>query len=68
MHGIDQSIRLLLGIVLIYIGFVDVSIIGDRFFSYLIGGFGILNLVSGAFGVCPVYMLAGIQTRKPTSG
>lgn len=64
MGKLDQLFRVTLGIVLIYIGFVDQSIIGDPLFAYAVGAFGVINLGSGFIRVCPIYLLAGINTDK----
>jgi hypothetical protein len=67
MHPIDQVLRIFLGIVLIYIGFFNGELISDALFSTLLGGFGVINLISGMMAVCPVYLMAGINTSRKVS-
>jgi hypothetical protein len=67
MHPIDQILRILLGIALIYIGFFNGDMISDTLFRTLLGGFGVINLVSGLMAVCPVYLMAGISTSRKIS-
>jgi hypothetical protein len=64
MHVVDQIIRLVLGVGLIYFGFFDHNVISDPFFGYIVGIFGVINLGSGLVAVCPVYSMAGIRTHK----
>ena len=64
MHYIDQAIRVILGIALVYYGFFDRSLVSDPLFGTLLGIFGVINLISAGMAMCPVYMLAGISTYK----
>ena len=64
MHRLDQVFRLILGSALIYYGFIDNSLVSDPLYGVLLGVFGIINIVSGIWGFCPVYLLAGIRTYK----
>jgi cyanate permease len=67
MHPIDQMVRILLGIALIYIGFFNREVVTDPLLGILLGGFGLINLVSGLIATCPIYAIAGISTlRKAT--
>ena len=60
---VDRIIRLFAGIVLVYIGFFENNIIPDQFFAYLVGGFGIVNIVSAALSWCPLYQLINLDTN-----
>lgn len=60
----DQILRIGIGLVLIWVGFIDDSLIGDRIIAALIGIFGVLNLLAAVVRVCPVYTVAGINTDK----
>ncbi|WP_455210446.1 YgaP-like transmembrane domain, partial [Kaarinaea lacus] len=42
MHPIDQVLRVLLGIVLIYIGFFNREMISDALLGSLLGAFGVV--------------------------
>lgn len=64
MHPFDQVLRILLGLIMVYIGFVNQSLLDDSFFNMLLGGFGLLNLCSGFASFCPVYWMAGISSFK----
>lgn len=61
----DQILRIGIGAVLIWAGFVDTSLIGDRLIAALVGVFGLLNLIAALIRVCPVYTVAGIDTNNP---
>lgn len=64
MNRIDQVLRLLLGIAMVYFGFFDRSLVSDAVYGMLLGLFGVLNLGSALARICPVYTLAGIATLK----
>lgn len=64
MHLVDRILRAGLGAVLIYIGFIDGTLIANQLVAMLIGIFGVVNLISSAAGHCPVYRLAGFRTDK----
>lgn len=62
LHNIDIAIRLILGIALIYIGFIDTSIVANGIIRILLGVFGIVNIIAALMRHCPVYNLAGLST------
>lgn len=64
MHNIDRAIRVVIGLVLIWLGFVDQALISNQLISWAIGLFGFVNLVSAAAAFCPVYFAAGFSTRR----
>ena len=55
--SIERGIRSIVGLLLIYLGFINTGIIPDALFSFLIGLFGVANLSSGLLGWCPMYQL-----------
>ncbi|MDR9435953.1 MAG: DUF2892 domain-containing protein [Thiohalophilus sp.] len=57
IRPIERGIRSLVGLLLIYLGFIDTSMIPDALFSFLVGMFGVANLTSGLLGWCPMYHL-----------
>jgi len=59
---LDRSLRVIMGIVLIYFGFINTGFISQVLLATLIGIFGIINILVAVIGVCPVYALAGIST------
>lgn len=64
MCGLDRSVRVVLSLLLIYVGFINTQFISNEIINYLIGGFGVLNLVSAMAGFCPVYFMAHISTNR----
>ncbi len=64
LHNIDIAIRILIGITLIYFGFVDISYISNDMTRWLLGVFGIVNFLAAALRSCPIYALAGINTYQ----
>lgn len=60
----DRIVRLTLGIVCVYVGFIDTSLISNQIASVLIGLFGAINLYAFTVSSCPVYALAGLSTIK----
>lgn len=62
LGSIDRLIRLIMSSVLIYIGFFATELIGDTIINMALGGFGLFNLCSVGVGICPVYILAGLNT------
>lgn len=53
-HSIDRAVRILLGLVLLSLVFVGPQT--------LIGLVGLVPLVTGIAGTCPIYSLLGIRT------
>lgn len=64
MHTIDRAIRVVLGLLLVWIGFIDQGMISNQLIAWAIGLFGIVNLVSAAAAFCPIYFMAGFSTRR----
>lgn len=62
---LDQVLRLGIGAALVYVGFIDTTLIGDSVIAGMFGAFGVLNMVVATIAWCPVYQLAGISTRPP---
>ena len=60
---LDQLLRSGIALFLVYIGFIDTSLLGDNVTATLVGIFGVLNMIAAVLGWCPVYQLAGINTR-----
>lgn len=59
---LDRALRTIIGVVMIYFGFINTGLIGQVILAVLIGIFGIINILVAVTGVCPVYTLAGINT------
>lgn len=61
---LDRLIRGSIGICVTAFAIFNGNIIEDLFIEFLLGIFGVLNLISLVFGWCPVYQLAGISTKN----
>jgi hypothetical protein len=64
LHSIDIVVRTLLGIALVYIGFIDTTLITNNVLRLLIGAFGAINIVAAVMRHCPVYGMAGISSYR----
>lgn len=61
---IDRVARLLVGVAFIYLGFVNTDLITNEVIRYVMGGFGVINVISSIMGFCPLYSVANIDTRS----
>ena len=68
MGMIDRAIRTIVGLLLIYIGFVNIEFVVSDLLRYILGGIGILNIISAVMGICPFYIFANINTCHKASG
>jgi len=59
---LDQLLRLGISLVLIYIGFIDRSIIDDTLSSNILGIIGVINMIVAVARYCPLYVVADINT------
>jgi len=64
LSRVDQWVRITAGLLLIYAGFIDNTLIGDIYLAGALGVFGLVNLFAGLIACCPLYKLAGINTRS----
>ena len=62
MHSIDRVVRLIIGIVCVYTGFVDAELISSQPVAILVGVFGAVNIWAFLTTRCPVYSMAGFST------
>lgn len=67
MGTIDRLIRIITGIILIYLGFINQDIIGNETVNILVGVFGLVSSISAIFSYCPIYNLGNISTNKASS-
>lgn len=67
MGKIDKAVRLVIGCVLIYLGFIDRTIIPDSMIAIIVGIIGVINIVVASVGVCPAYSMANISTAPKDS-
>ena len=71
MHTIDRYVRLTIGLICIYISFIDTSLITNRIVAGLVVVFGLVNLWAFYTARCPLYAATGINTfcgDKPVKG
>ena len=66
MCPIDRVIRILIGGVLLYVGFIDSGLIGisSQVLGIVLGILGLVNIGTAFLGYCPAYTIAGISTCK----
>ena len=64
MCTLDRSIRVCLGVGLLYLAFFDTSFSLDIYIKVLLGIIGLVNISSGFMAYCPVYKLANLSTLK----
>ncbi|HEU5323923.1 MAG TPA: DUF2892 domain-containing protein [Methylomirabilota bacterium] len=60
--GWDRALRVVLGLVLLYLGWAGV-VTGT--FGTILKILGFLPLVTGLTGWCPLYSVLGIRSNKP---
>lgn len=59
---LDQMLRIVTSLVLIYIGFIDKELIYDSLSANIIGTIGILFLIVALLRFCPLYVITEINT------
>lgn len=64
MHAIDSAARFVVGLALIWVGFVDQNLLHNALLGWALGAFGVLNLGSALMRFCPIYAIAGFSTRS----
>lgn len=66
MSLIDRAIRILIGVALLYVGFIDPGLIGikSQVLGVVLGVLGLVNIGSAFMGHCPIYSIAGLSTCK----
>ncbi|GAB4037862.1 MAG: hypothetical protein Fur0014_06020 [Rubrivivax sp.] len=68
MGPLDQVLRAGIGLGLIWFGFFDEWFLTDPVAGTILGVFGIVNLLFAPLAFCPVYRIAGLNTRQaPTA-
>lgn len=66
MHLVDRFVRLVVGLICVYIGFIDLTLIASRPVAIVVGIFGVVNLWAFFTARCPVYAAAGFSTTDKT--
>lgn len=64
LNTLDRSIRGVVGIVTLLLGLVGSIYVSDPILRVFLIIFGLLNLISFAFGWCAVYQIANISTYR----
>ncbi len=59
---VDRIVRVILGIVLLYVGIVPMGLSG--IWSYVVVLVALILLVTGLSGFCGLYSVIGIKTNK----
>ena len=67
MNNIDRSLRVVIGIGLVYFGFVESNWVDTGFIPMLLGLIGVANFIFAVSGFCPLYVLAGLNFAKQKS-
>lgn len=62
MGTIDRIIRVITGLVMMYLGFIDQSIIGNTTIAIIVGIFGIISIAFAYIAFCPIYTLGNVST------
>jgi len=58
----DRILRFGAGLMMIYFGFINTTIIADQVAALLLGILGIIFLLTAVFSICPFYNLIGLNT------
>lgn len=64
MGPIDRAIRILTGLAMLYLGFIDQTIIDDAAINLIVGIFGFISIAFAYISFCPIYTLGNISTLK----
>ena len=59
---IDRVFRFVVGLSMIFYGFVDQELISDQLAAYLLGTFGVIVFSSSMAGSCPLYNMIDLNT------
>lgn len=59
---IDMLLRVVAGVALLYIGFMDNSIVSEGLPKTIIGIFAFVPLLTGLIRFCPLYAIIGMST------
>ena len=67
MGQIDRLIRVMTGLAMMYLGFINQEVIGDLTINIIVGIFGIISIAFAYISFCPIYTLGNISTAKKPS-
>ena len=66
-NGIDRTLRLILGVVLLIASFVWFNAAAGEITGIIAAVIGAVLLITGLVGFCPAYRLVGMSTCKVSS-
>ena len=58
----DMAVRIIMGIALLYLGFMDNPVVSEGLPKTVIGFFAIVPIATGLLRWCPLYALIGMST------
>jgi hypothetical protein len=61
---LDRIVRVALGLVLLPVGLILLGVLQGNVAGLVIAGLGAIGLITGVTGVCPLYILFGINTLE----
>lgn len=64
LNKYDRVFRFTVGVVCVFLGFFEGTIIPNQMVATLIGIFGVINIFACFTSHCPVYAACGISTAK----
>jgi uncharacterized membrane protein len=63
-NGIDRTLRLILGVVLLIASFVWFNVTAGEITGIIAAVIGAVLLITGLVGFCPAYRLVGVNTCR----
>lgn len=64
MGLVDRTIRIIMGLIMIYLAFINPSVIGSTTINMIVGFIGIVSILFAFIAFCPLYTLANVSTIK----
>lgn len=64
LGGLDRALRSGIGLLMVYLGFINETLITDTIAGVALGVFGTIIMLSAIVCNCPLYLLAGFNTRR----
>lgn len=63
----DMLARIIIGAVLVYLGFAENAILSDGLPKTVVGFFAFVPILTGLVRFCPLYALIGVTTKGGSS-
>lgn len=63
--AMDRMIRIMIGIVFIYLTIFPTTVLSNEILRVFVGIFGIGNFMVGLVRFCPLYIFTDINTNRP---